>query len=514
MAEAREYELKFDLSDGGAAAILRHPMFAGAARRRDHLASTYFDTPHGHLRRKAIALRVRETPAGRVQTLKWQDGSAIDRNEWEAPCPGDRPEPTWLRATPLAHLFDAALLRDLRPVFKVDVERTLLPVAGPALEVEGALDEGIIKAGTRELPLCEFELELKRGTPDALHRLSRRLCRDLPLRLSLVSKAERGYALAEGAARRPSKDIHISLEHGICLQGAFASALESSLKLCLHNAALIDGGAQDDEAIHKTRIALRHIRALLQLFRPVLRRKKLKPVLADIKWISRLLGEARDRDVFRDLVRHEAHDRALGQMMNRSRLAAHAALHAALGTARWRLLPLSLLDLSQNGLKRRQRKPKFRPFVRKALDVRQRKLAKEAKDLRHSAPEPMHDIRKAAKMLRYDLDLFDTLSGSVGRKRFRAVRDALGALQETLGIIHDHEALSEHLQRIVSEAQVKEPQVKAAQVKETPVGEPGQSHAMRAAFAAGQLAARPIDRDALIAQARKAAKVLRRTQPF
>lgn len=500
MAEDREYELKFDLSGGAGGEILRHPLFTGAAgARRDRLSSIYFDTPQEDLRRKAIALRVRQTPTGWVQTLKWQDGSAINRNEWEAPCPGDRPEPNWLTSTPLAHLFEPSVLRDLRPVFKVDVERSVLPITLPALEVEGALDQGAIKAGSRELPLCEFELELKKGRPEALHRLARRLSRELPLTLSLVSKAERGYALAEGQARRPSKDIHIELKDGVSLQGAFAIALEASLKLCLRNAALIDGGTHDDEAIHKTRIALRHIRALLQLFRPVLRRKKLKPVLTDIKWISRLLGEARDRDVFRDMVVHDAKDRALGQMMNRSRAKAHEALHAALGTTRWRLLSLGLLDLAHDGLKRRRRKPKFRPFVRKALDTRQRKLAKDAKDLKHSAPEPMHDVRKTAKMLRYDLDLFDDLSASVGRKRFRAVREALSALQETLGIIHDHEALSEHLRKIVDEAQATDP---------------GHPHAMRTAFAAGQLAARPIDRDALIAEARKAAKVLRRTQPF
>lgn len=500
MAEDREYELKFDLSRGTGGEILRHPVLAGAMRtRRDRLSSVYFDTPQGHLRRKAIALRVRQTPGGMVQTLKWQDGSSVNRNEWEAPCPGDRPDPHWLTGTPLAKLFDAALLRELRPVFKVDVERTVLPLVLPGVEVEGAFDEGVITAAGREMPLREFELELKQGSPEALHRLARRLCRELPLTLSLISKAERGYALANGEARRPSKDIHIALKDGVSLQGAFATALETSLKLCLHNAALIDGGKHDDDAIHKTRISLRHIRALLQLFRPVLRRKKLKPVLADIKWISRLLGEARDRDVFREMVADDASDRTLGQMMNRSRAAAHEALHAAMATPRWRLLPLALLDLAEDGLKRRQRKPKFRAFVRKALDARQRQVAKGARDLKHSAPEPMHDVRKSAKMLRYDLDLFDDLAEAVGRKRFRLVREALSTLQETLGIIHDHEALSQHLRTIVGEEQATNP---------------GQSHALGAAFAAGQVAGRPVDRDALIAQARRAAKVLRRTQPF
>lgn len=64
----------------------------------------------------------------------------------------------------------------------------------------------------------------------------------------------------------------------------------------------------------------------------------------------------------------------------------------------------------------------------------------------HQPAEALHDLRKRAKMLRYDLDLVGDLPKlDVRRKHLRRTGGDLQALQETLGEIHDAEALAAHL---------------------------------------------------------------------
>ncbi len=67
------------------------------------------------------------------------------------------------------------------------------------------LDEGVVSAGRKRTPLIELELELKQGKPAALFDLAEEIGRAAPLRLGMLSKNERGYALAEGWLGRPAK---------------------------------------------------------------------------------------------------------------------------------------------------------------------------------------------------------------------------------------------------------------------------------------------------------------------
>ena len=64
------------------------------------------------------------------------------------------------------------------------------------------LDCGEVVAGERRSPVCEIELELKSGDPAALFAFARRIDAVVPIRLGVLSKAERGYGLADAAPPR------------------------------------------------------------------------------------------------------------------------------------------------------------------------------------------------------------------------------------------------------------------------------------------------------------------------
>ena len=57
------------------------------------------------------------------------------------------------------------------------------------------------------------------------------------------------------------------------------------------------------EAAHRGRIAIRRVRAGLQLFKPVASDDAYQGLVDELKWISDLFGHARDLDVFQEEMR-------------------------------------------------------------------------------------------------------------------------------------------------------------------------------------------------------------------
>lgn len=203
-----EIELKLDLDPREAELLRAHPLLAHyrtAPPRTRRLWNTYYDTRDLALRRAGCALRVRRAGDGLVQTLK--GGGRVEsglhvREEIETPVL--RPEPDV--AALLARMPDGpwrALLRDatLAPLFTTDFERTAWQLrSANGDRVELALDLGEVAHGGRRTPIAEIELELLEGDPACLAELAQALGRDVALRPSDISKAQRGYALYGEAA--------------------------------------------------------------------------------------------------------------------------------------------------------------------------------------------------------------------------------------------------------------------------------------------------------------------------
>ena len=64
--------------------------------------------------------------------------------------------------------------------------------------MELALDEGFLLGGSRDLPLCEVEVELKAGSEDAAAAFALELAQEYGLRPETRSKIARAMALAFG----------------------------------------------------------------------------------------------------------------------------------------------------------------------------------------------------------------------------------------------------------------------------------------------------------------------------
>ena len=196
-------------------------VLAGGPGAPVRLLNVYFDTPALDLKRSRSALRVRLSGTRWLQTFKSGGGATGGlhrRHEWEMPVAGDA-----LEGPPLISAIEhdlasathdeyealsAALssLRSafpaLRPLFRTDFTRTLWNLAQGDDEIEIGLDEGDVIAGEGEarktLPILEIELELKRGSEAALHRLAAQLSDQIPgLAHDDVSKAQRGYRLID-----------------------------------------------------------------------------------------------------------------------------------------------------------------------------------------------------------------------------------------------------------------------------------------------------------------------------
>lgn len=508
VSEGREYELKFTIAQADIEHLIAHPLLKPTLheRRVTRLVSTYFDTPDASLRAARISLRTRLSDQGSSQTLKRAGASFVDRDEWETEDDGARPNLAWLRRTPLAAFFEAPVGEALDARFTVDVMRTTLALRHGDATIEGALDQGAIRADGRALPVNEFELELKGGSSDAVVAMARKLARDVPLVLSLASKAERGYGIVDLSWGCPTKTIPLLLEPGMSNATAFSAIVQGCLHALLVNAALIGVGNRDAEAVHATRIALRRLRAALDLFGPILRRKAASAIRRDVKWLADRLGAARDADVFAAELEARAADEtlpgagALASVTRDPHDAAYDALREALASPRFRLLVLDLAAFSAAGLRRRRSGKPFAPFARRRLAKRRNALIRPRRRPSQLSTHELHDLRKDAKMLRYDLEFLDGMASGRERKRVVKLHDALSRLQQSLGIIHDQDALRAFLRDTI-----------------VPRGAPaGVTSAdwKRARDAAEAIARSPTDRRRPLRSAMKAARVVARTDAF
>lgn len=198
----REVELKLALGSDSPRLLCEHTLLRHLPSTCTTLTNTYYDTPDNALEAARIALRIRRTPSGILQTLKTagQTGAGLStRGEWEWPIDGEL-DVAGLVDLPPMQALDPAMLDDLEPRFSTDFERRIWFIEHDDARIELALDRGEIESGSHRVAINELELELKpggrrSGDPRALWRLAAELAERVPLRLANASKAARGGAL-------------------------------------------------------------------------------------------------------------------------------------------------------------------------------------------------------------------------------------------------------------------------------------------------------------------------------
>jgi len=436
MTGTLEVELKLELDPGDRSRLDLIDTF-GAAGATDHLVTTYFDTPGGDVRAAGCTLRIRQQGENRVQTIKAATDKATGlfaRTEWSRSVTGDRPV---LDATsgPLGPTLRAIGVDRLMPRIVSDFHRTHGVIDADSGEIEWAVDDGAIRAGGGATRLCEIELELRGGSPGQLFDLAHRIADRLPVRIAVISKAERGYRLLDQTADAPAHAEPILLDRDAGVGTAFSAIAHACLRqFRLNEPLVLEAG--DPEPVHQARVALRRLRTALWLHRPLFADDPhVAPLDAELRWLTGRLGEVRNIDALMPRL-----DADFGDRLRTAREQAMVAVRADLASDRARLLMIDIVEWLAVGAWRNPALPaaEIVPFAVEALDAVRKRLKRRGKKLAKLSSKKRHKVRITAKKLRYAAEFFAPLFPSPkAARRSAAFREAVSALQDCLGALND-----------------------------------------------------------------------------
>ncbi len=449
VSDSVEIELKLALPPQQAAAFLKRMARRRSAPVQQALITRYFDTPDFALSAQGVALRVRRVGRRWLQTLKTEGerrGGLSQRAEFEMPVARSMPDWSRFPAEALARVPEA-LRAQLVPVFEMRFDRIawLLTGRGGA-QIEVALDVGEVRAGKNSQPICEIELELKAGQPDALFSLALEWASAFDCLPFDISKAERGVRLARGVDAAPVKSVPLALNRDMRVEDGFAAIAQACLAQFQANlpGVLASG---DIEYVHQARVALRRLRAALRLYRRVC---VLPDELMDgLRTLAAALGPARDWDVLCGetlpaIAPHhpDAEVWARGmRALQAHRAEVRATMQAAMTQARpgaWLLaLQRWLLQRGWRDAPEAQRFVQLSPlktWARRALQKGHRPIARGARDFAQLQAAQRHALRIAIKRQRYAAEFFQALFARRRQDRYLTVlRDA----QDGLGRSND-----------------------------------------------------------------------------
>ncbi|PYC27763.1 CYTH domain-containing protein [Pseudomonas mosselii] len=203
----KETELKLRASRETLAALREHPLLKKRNKsgwQTRELLNQYFDTPERDLSAARVALRLRRDGEVIIQTLKCRGQSVAglsERNEHEWHLDKAKLDLKKLDGTCWPEQLAGLDKKTIKPLFTTDFTREYAEIAwgrGKAkVVIEAALDQGFVIAGKRKEEICELELELREGAPEALLELAAELSASLALMPCDISKAERGYRLLD-----------------------------------------------------------------------------------------------------------------------------------------------------------------------------------------------------------------------------------------------------------------------------------------------------------------------------
>ncbi|MCA8908024.1 MAG: CHAD domain-containing protein [Rhodospirillaceae bacterium] len=456
---------EIEISLAGATAVLdalwdspEMTAHARSAGRRQRLESTYHDMPGGLLKGRMATLRLRRVGRRCIQTLKSGDpADPVHRGEWETGVAGfayeldaftDPAARDGLAGVEAAALVPILTTRVLRRVKVLEIPDNPATGDGAAV-IEAALDQGTIEAGGTSQPISEIELELKRGDPAALFTIARALVAAAPLRVETLSKAARGWSLADDAPPGWSKAEKTAVRAKATVDEAFSVIVVDCVRHWVANqAAAADG--RHPEGVHQMRVALRRLRSAVQVFRDVLAPERYETLAEESKWLADELGDARDWDVFdeellapvraglgddADLAQLSGHvDRFRSAGGDRARAAIASGRAAGLLVDLWHWIEQKGWRGEADGEQRAVLDGRIVGFADRLLDAAHRRAMKAGKGFRKLSPAGRHKVRIRMKRLRYLSEFFAELYPA---KRTKGYLKAMEALQSALGHLND-----------------------------------------------------------------------------
>lgn len=233
-----EIELKL-LVDGDVKSLLEKS-YLPATNTRFHsrqlrLFNQYYDTQDRQLSKHAIGFRIRSHDGHFEQTIKTAGkvvGGLHQRPEYNVQLENHQPDLSLFDRDIWPENFDVDEVQTgLVSIFSTDFVRHqyLLECEDDSI-VELVLDQGQINAQGQQEEINEIELELKKGDALRLFDLAEGLLDLAPMRIGILSKAARGYALSEDraiAARSLANFLDVS--HKDSCETGFIKAVEAAL---------------------------------------------------------------------------------------------------------------------------------------------------------------------------------------------------------------------------------------------------------------------------------------------
>jgi inorganic triphosphatase YgiF len=453
-----EIELKFTLSPQRQRTLAK--LLAKLARTvsapvRRHEITHYFDFADHALCGEGFSLRVRHSAGGYVQTLKslsGEVGAAMTRFEREWTLARGRLDITKLAGTPVSQLMAARRDAPIRQIFTTDIDRQVYVVSlDDDAIVEVAVDNGHVRSGESAQAIHEIEFELKAGSTAALYRFALAFHEVCHLAISTDSKAVRGYRLAAGRRFEACKANDLELPYDITVAEGFRRILGSGIGQLAANLPFCS--ADDAEPLHQARVAVRRLRSALSLFAPYLEPEAAGQFETTLKRFGRVLGEARDRDVFiGELAGDRAEDPRDGTWLEVivppievERRAAYRGVQTLIKSAEPTGFILALAGWVESGLwLRPDTKLAKLPglplagIASEMLDRLAAKAGKRGRRLGDRSLDELHALRKTLKKLRYCTEYCGTLYQRKRviryQERAKHLLEVLGALNDTVGM--------------------------------------------------------------------------------
>jgi CHAD domain-containing protein len=498
-----EIELKYRVTDPAAgerlllADRLGGLQATGTGARATQLEDRYVDTRDGALAKAGFAVRLRQTGADTIVSVKSLtaaegDGGALERDELEGPADRVAPATDWpasdARALVLEHAGDAPLVE--RVTVRQLRHRRLLKAG--ASRVELSLDEvDVVSRGRIVRSFTELEAELVKGDASLLGALARRLDAEQGLTRSRNSKLESALAALDGTngdaplagtERRPARKarpaetppgtdadddddpIHpaddvprlvVGKSPGVLAEDSVAEAGRKVMRFHLARMLEREPGvrAGDNlEDVHKMRVATRRQRAAWRVFGEAYKRGRTKAHRDGLRDVARRLGAVRDLDVQLEAADAYRADQPASEQRALEPLLASWRQHRDDARA------LLIRELDSPGFQRFL--DDYLDFVRTEGAGAAQVSAVEPHRIRDTAPsriwaayeqvrtyEPvlrwadvttLHELRIASKWLRYSLEFVQEALGDDSKPLIERVT----GLQDHLGLLTDADVAS------------------------------------------------------------------------
>jgi triphosphatase len=346
----------------------------------------------------------------------------------------------------------------MTPVAAFDGRRTVLPLTVDGQPVSLTLLQGVLRAVAAERTCARLSLA---GPASQVRTLALALGETVSLTVPVESLATEAMRLADGTAPavRPSGARRSGAPSlpadGISVAAAFAHIIGHLADVMRYLAPSAADTGADPEAVHQMRVAVRRARSAFALFPAEAENPAWKNCAEGLRHLSRMLGPARDWDVFMTETEPSVEAglpgqsalRALSRGGARRRRAARQALSEYLSGPAFRSLCLELACLAAAEPPEPDPSPDpnpdpnpdplaptLREFAAATLRKRWKKVMRAGKTLDALDDAALHGLRLKAKRLRYAAEFFAPLFPEKPATRF--IR-RLAVLQDRMGLFND-----------------------------------------------------------------------------